>query len=109
MHHVSFIIYIHNYVPEKLSVSSQSSKRTHPVRFVFSYFREAYMGYIVQLCSPFQQTQTTFVSLFEELEESGKMKCAYCNAKHNFSSCETKCLYESLSTAVSVCFSGNEL
>lgn len=79
------------------------------MRVVFSYFREAYMGYIVQLCSPFQQTQTNFVSLFEELEESGKMECSYRNAKHNVSSCETNSLYEYLSAAVSVFFNGNEL
>ena len=40
---------------DKLSVSSHCSKRTHPVRVVFIYFREAYMGWTVQLGSPFEQ------------------------------------------------------
>jgi hypothetical protein len=55
------------------------------------------------------KTQTTFFSLAEELEEFGTMKCVYRYAKHNFSSCETNSVYESLSAAVSVFFSGNEL
>lgn len=99
-----FTFIITDLICDKLSVSNQSSKRTHPVMVVFSYFREANMGYIVQSCSPFRQTQTTLVSLFKELEESGKMKCAYRYAKHNFSSCETNSLYGSLSAAVSVFF-----
>jgi hypothetical protein len=62
-------------------------------------------SYVLRL----SKTQMTFVSLAEELEESGTMKCVYRSAKHIFFSCETNSLYETLCAAVSVLFSGNEM
>jgi hypothetical protein len=76
---------------------------------VFSYFREALWVRLYSYVLRLSKTQTTFVSLAEELEESGKMKCVYRNANNNFSFCETNSLYENLSAAVSVFFSVNEL